>query len=208
MKEETCNRLRIRHLDPARLKPWEDNPRVNDKAVESVARSIKRFGFNAPILCDEKLSIIAGHTRWRAAKDLGLSKVPVIVLPLQGTERKAYSIADHKTSQIAEWDFDGLEDILTELAQTETDLTDLGFSEDELAAILASQREVDWEDFEELLKSTSEKEFALYPVKVRLSDKKAIRERFDRLAEQHEIRHKDAAVVAGRILCLLLGIGG
>jgi len=117
------------------------------------------------------------------------------------------SIADNKTSQIAEWDFDGLENILTELAQTETDLTDLGFSEDELAAILASQREVDWEDFEEFMKSTSEKEFLLYPVKVRLSDKKAIRERLDRLAEQHEIRHKDPAIVAGRILCLLLGIG-
>lgn len=89
MREATCDRLKIRHVDPARLKPWEDNPRGNDKAVEYVARSIKRFGFNAPILCDEKLSIIAGHTRWRAAKDLGLSKVPVIVLPLQGTERKA-----------------------------------------------------------------------------------------------------------------------
>lgn len=195
-------------MNPRALKPWEENPRLNDEAVEPVARSIKRFGFIAPILCDEELTIIAGHTRWRAAKELGLSKVPVVVLALRQIDRKAYSIADNKTSQIAEWDFEGLEDILTELAQSEIGLTELGFSEDELAAILASEREVHWEDLEEFLKSTSEKEFVLYPLKVRPSDKRAIKERFDHLADQHGIRHADAAVVAGNVLRVVLGIEG
>ena len=177
--------------------------------MEPVARSIRQFGFNAPILCDKELTIIAGHTRWRAATDLGLSEVPVVCITSAADEgSRAYSIADNKTSQIAEWDYEGLESVLTELARGEAELTELGFSEDELAAILASPQEVDWEDLGEFLKSTNEREFVLYPLKIRPSDKRAVGRCFDSLTEQHGIRHKDAAVVAGRVLCVLLGIEG
>jgi len=97
------------------LKPWEDNPRINDHAVESVARSIKSFGFNVPILCDEQMVVIAGHTRLKAAKALGLSKAPVIILKMNEQQRQAFSIADNRTAEIADWNTDKLRDILEEL---------------------------------------------------------------------------------------------
>ncbi|SHL39792.1 DNA modification methylase [Desulfatibacillum alkenivorans DSM 16219] len=117
------------------LKPWEDNPRINDHAVESVARSIKSFGFNVPILCDEQMVVIAGHTRLKAAKVLGLSKAPVIILKMNEQQRRAFSIADNRTAEIADWNTDKLRDILDELRGEDVDLQDLGFSESDLRNI-------------------------------------------------------------------------
>jgi ParB/RepB/Spo0J family partition protein len=61
------------------LKPYENNPRNNEDAIEPVAKSIKEFGFKVPIVIDKNNIIIAGHTRYKAAKKLGLNKVPCIV---------------------------------------------------------------------------------------------------------------------------------
>jgi len=74
--------MEVRQIEANRLKPWADNPRVNDHAVDAVTRSISAFGFNVPILCDQNLTIVAGHTRWKAARKLGLQTVPVIVLEM------------------------------------------------------------------------------------------------------------------------------
>ena len=59
--------LQVQEIELASLQPWEDNPRVNDHAVGVVAESIRSFGFNVPILCDQNLTIVEGHTRWKAA---------------------------------------------------------------------------------------------------------------------------------------------
>ena len=72
--------LKIQQMEPSALKPWEDNPRINDEAVDAVVKSIKSFGFNVPILCDQQFTIIAGHTRWKAAKKIGMKSLPVIAL--------------------------------------------------------------------------------------------------------------------------------
>jgi len=93
--------LEVQDVELSLLKPWEDNPRINDEAVDAVAKSIKSFGFNVPILCDQELTIIAGHTRWKAAKKIGMKSVPVIVLAITEDQRKAFAVADNKTAELA-----------------------------------------------------------------------------------------------------------
>ena len=206
MNKTARDRLRIRHVNPGKLTPWEGNPRVNDEAVEPVARSIERFGFNVPIVCNQTLGIIAGHTRWKAALKLGLSKVPVVLLDIGNTDAVAFALAENRLSQIAEWDFDGLGEVLSELVTNDADVKSLGFSEEEIAAMMTPESEVEWRDLEEHLQSTSTKEFVLHPVKIKPAEKKAFRSKLDRLAKEHGIRHRDGAVRAGRVLCSLLGI--
>jgi ParB-like chromosome segregation protein Spo0J len=72
--------MQIQDVELKQLKPWEKNPRINDHAVDMVVKSITEFGFNVPILCDSNFTIIAGHTRWKAAKKLKLKTVPTVVL--------------------------------------------------------------------------------------------------------------------------------
>ena len=78
-----------------RVKPYEGNPRINDAAVNAVARSIQKFGFRQPIVVDEDGVIVVGHTRWLAARKLGLNDVPVHVAKgLTPAQVKAYRLAD------------------------------------------------------------------------------------------------------------------
>ena len=87
------------------IKPYENNPRVNDDAVEYVAESIKAFGWKQPIVVDKNGVIIAGHTRYKAAKQLGLETVPVLIADdLTPDEVKAYRLADNKVSDFSSWD--------------------------------------------------------------------------------------------------------
>lgn len=98
------------------IKPYEKNPRKNDHAVEYVANSIKEFGFKVPIVIDKNGVIVAGHTRYKASKKLGLEKVPCIIADdLTDEQIKAYRLADNKVSEKSEWDFDLLFDELSEL---------------------------------------------------------------------------------------------
>jgi ParB-like chromosome segregation protein Spo0J len=85
-----------------RVRPYENNPRNNDKAVDAVAASIKEFGFSQPIVVDTDSVIIVGHTRLKAALKLGLERVPVVVAShLTPEQVRAYRIADNKTAEIA-----------------------------------------------------------------------------------------------------------
>jgi len=97
--------VQLRNIDD--IRPYEGNPRVNDQAVDAVAASLAEFGFRQPIVVDADGVIIVGHTRWKAAKKLGLAKVPVhVAKDLSPEQIKAYRIADNQTASIAEWDFD------------------------------------------------------------------------------------------------------
>lgn len=119
------------------IKPYPGNPRVNDDAVDAVAASLKEFGFRQPIVVDAEGVIIVGHTRWKAAKKLGLAKVPVhVATDLPPEKVKAYRIADNQTATLAEWDFELLPIELKDLQQAEYDLSLLGFDENELAHLL------------------------------------------------------------------------
>jgi site-specific DNA-methyltransferase (adenine-specific) len=128
--------LKVQELAVSALKPWEHNPRLNDHAVDAVAKSIKSFGFNVPILCDKDSTIIAGHTRWKAAKKLGMKAVPVIALEMSGAQRRAFSVADNKTAELADWNLPQLREILDELRCEDIDLVNMGFSDEDLRSIL------------------------------------------------------------------------
>lgn len=98
------------------IKPYEKNPRKNDDAVKYVAESIKQFGFKVPIVIDSDGIIVAGHTRYKAAKKLKLQEVPCIVADdLTEEQVKAFRLADNKVAEKAEWDFDLLGDELDDI---------------------------------------------------------------------------------------------
>ena len=108
------------------IKPYEKNPRKNDNAVDAVASSISQFGFKNPIVIDGNNVIICGHTRYKAAKKLGLDVVPCVVADdLTEEQIKAYRLADNKVSELAEWDIDLLGEELDGIF--DIDMSDFGF---------------------------------------------------------------------------------
>lgn len=119
----------IQFLSPNVLKPYMNNPRLNGEAVDSVAASIKEFGFQQPIVVDKDMVVIVGHTRLKAAKKLKLKTVPVVVAEeLTEEQVNAYRLADNKTNEIAEWDMDRLTEELDKIL--DIDMEQFGFNLD------------------------------------------------------------------------------
>lgn len=111
------------------IKPYKNNPRKNDDAVEYVANSIKEFGFKVPVIIDKNNIIVAGHTRVKAAERLGIEEIPCIVADdLTDEQIKAFRLADNKVGEIAEWDLEMLD---LELFDIDMDMTDFGFEFEE-----------------------------------------------------------------------------
>lgn len=109
------------------ITPYEGNPRLNSEAVPMLAKSIDDFGFLVPIVVDKNGVIAAGHTRYLASLELGLTEVPVIRAEhLSDKQIKAFRLADNKVAELAGWDF-GLLDL--ELSELEDDfnMEDYGF---------------------------------------------------------------------------------
>ena len=120
--------MNIRDIRTCDLKPYENNPRINEDAVDLVAASIDEFGFKQPIVVDKDLIIIAGHTRWKAAQKLGLETVPCIQADdLTPAQVKAYRLADNKVAEAAQWDLDALQFELEELDNMDFDMEPFGF---------------------------------------------------------------------------------
>ena len=127
--EGTRERVEYRALDT--IRPYPGNPRANDGAVDAVAASIREFGFRNPIIVDADGTIIAGHTRYKAARALGLSEVPVLVADdLTPEQVAAYRLADNKTGEMAEWDSELLAQELDGLA--DLDMSAFGFDDSDL----------------------------------------------------------------------------
>lgn len=123
----------IKEMQLADIREYAMNPRNNDSAVDAVAASIKEFGFKQPIVIDANGVIVAGHTRAKAAAKLGLDTVPCIVADdLTDEQIRAFRLADNKTAELAEWDFEKLDIELAGLAELEFDMTAFGFDEIEL----------------------------------------------------------------------------
>ena len=114
--------MKIERWKIAEVKPYEQNPRINDAAVDSVSASIKEFGFRQPLVVDKDGVIIIGHTRWKAAQKLCLEKVPVHVADLPLEKARALRIADNKLHELSEWNFDLLPLELKDLQSAEFDL--------------------------------------------------------------------------------------
>lgn len=121
--------------------PYENNPRKNDEAVKYVANSIKEFGFRVPIVIDKNGVIVAGHTRYKASKELGLKEIPCVVADdLNEEQITAYRLADNKVGEIAEWDFDMLAE---ELADIDIDMSEFGFDFEEEKEEKKERKDVD-----------------------------------------------------------------
>ncbi|MCC0677818.1 MULTISPECIES: ParB N-terminal domain-containing protein [unclassified Clostridioides] len=121
------NKREVVYLNLEDIKPYENNPRNNEYAVGKVVNSIKEFGFNNPITVDKNYVIVTGHTRYEASKILDLKQVPCLILKdLTEEEIKGYRLADNKTSEFSDWEFDKL---TKELAEIENiDMSSLGFN--------------------------------------------------------------------------------
>ena len=108
------------------ITPYEKNPRRNDKAVDAVANSIKEFGFKVPIVIDKDGIIVAGHTRYKAAKKLRMKSVPCIVASdLTNEQIKAFRLSDNRTAELAEWDMELLTEELDDILNI--DMSEFGF---------------------------------------------------------------------------------
>lgn len=117
--------LKIEYLKTEDIIPYANNPRHNDDAVDYVANSIQEFGFNVPIILDKNNVIVAGHTRLKAANQLGLKSVPCVRTDdLTDDQIKAFRIADNKVAELATWD---IEKLNIELADIDLDMSDFGF---------------------------------------------------------------------------------
>ena len=140
--------MKIQLIDIEKIKPYDNNPRHNEKAVEGVANSIKEFGFKVPIVVDKDYVIINGHTRLLASQRLGLKQVPVIVADdLTPEQVTKYRLADNKVGELADWNLEMLGEEITELK--DFDFNDYGFNEIELM-ILTEDIEPDGFDKEEI----------------------------------------------------------
>lgn len=126
----------IDYMELDSLIPYVNNPRHNDNAVDKVASSIAEFGFKVPIVVDKDKVIITGHTRYLAAKKLGLTSVPVIVAKdLTDAQVKAYRIADNKVSEYSSWDNDALKIELEALQDVGFDLDLTGMTDIEIESL-------------------------------------------------------------------------
>lgn len=117
--------MQIELIETKKLIPYENNPRINDDAVDNVANSIKEFSFQQPIVVDKNMVVIVGHTRLKAAKKLGLKTVPVVIADLSEEQANAYRLADNKVGEVAEWDMGRLNEELDKIF--DIDMTDFGF---------------------------------------------------------------------------------
>ena len=157
--------------DPNELTPYDKNARKNDETVPYLVNSIKRFGFRVPIVIDAKGVVVCGHTRLKAALNIGMTKVPCVVADdLTKAEIKAFRLADNKIQEMSDWDFEALDFELQELKiDFDGDMVDFGFGDSEF--------EKDEEDDDKEVKSCFE-------VIVECSNESEMEEVFNRLQEE------------------------
>lgn len=123
--------MEIKYIKIKDIKPYKYNPRKNDQAIHKVAESIEQFGFKQPLVLDKDNNVVVGHTRLKAAIKLNIDKVPVLIADdLTEQQIKAYRIADNKTNDISEWDFELLAQELQDIEMF------TGFDDDEIEDII------------------------------------------------------------------------
>lgn len=142
------DKLKIIDVDIYDIKPYENNPRNNEKAINYVAESIENFGFKVPLVIDNNNVIISGHTRYKAALQLNMTTVPCIVASdLTDEQAKAFRIADNKVSEYSKWDNDLLKQEIDLLSELDFDIESIGFQDWELDQLLNPLTSDDIDDF-------------------------------------------------------------
>jgi DNA modification methylase len=135
--------MQIKLAEISTIKPYENNPRkLSEQAIQKVAMSLKEYGFRQPIVVDKNMVIVAGHTRYRASKKLGLKQVPISVIDNLSEEQiNAYRIADNRTAEESEWDNELLKMEIKELESKDFKLDLLGFNDEQLNDILFEEKQ-------------------------------------------------------------------
>ena len=137
--------MEIKEIEIEKIIPYINNPRKNLN-IDKVASSIKEFGFQQPIVLDKEYIIIVGHTRFEAAKKLGIKKVPVQIANLNKNQAKAYRIADNRLNEDAKWDNELLNFEISNLIENNYGIDSIGFESVELENILKNTEEKDLEE--------------------------------------------------------------
>ena len=130
--------MKITDLKLSEITPYKDNPRNSDDGVAVVKKSISEFGFQQPLVIDKNNVIVVGHTRYKAAVDLGYETVPCLKADKLSDEQiKAYRIMDNKSSEFSTWDFSLLTNEINSLMELDFDVGFTGFDDKEIADLNA-----------------------------------------------------------------------
>jgi ParB-like chromosome segregation protein Spo0J len=150
--------MKIQNVATDKVIPYARNPRRNQGVIAKVAGSIKEFGWQQPIVVDNEMVVIAGHTRLAAAQSLNMTEVPIVIAgDLTPSQVKAYRLADNRIGQEAEWDDDLLTLELKDLLGEEYDLDLTGFDDNELKNLFLpteegkTDEEAEWEGMPEFV---------------------------------------------------------
>ena len=128
--------MKIQYKDPNELIPFKTNPRKNQN-IDKIAKSLKEYGFQQPIVVDKEMVVIVGHTRLLASKSINLKEVPVVIADLPEDKAKAYRLADNRLNEDSEWDYFLLTQELKGLEDIGFDLKLTGFEDGELDNMLS-----------------------------------------------------------------------
>ena len=152
------------------LIPYENNPRLNDEAVEYVKNSIKEFGFKVPIVIDKDNIIIAGHTRIKASKELGIKDIPCIIADdLTEEQVKAFRLADNKVAEKSMWDYTKLDEELDSILDIDMSMFDFNINTDDV--------EIERIDL-------SNKEFEKYEIIITCQNEIELEEKYNKLMKE------------------------
>lgn len=158
--------MKIEYKKIEDLKPYENNPRFNDDAVEYVANSIKKFGFKVPLVINKDGVIITGHTRYKASLELGLKEVPCVIADdLTEEQQNAFRLVDNKVSEKSSWDFELLDE---ELENLDIDMSEFGFDLD---------KEVERTDLSDKIKEN-------YEIIIKCSSEQELEETYEKLTSE------------------------
>ena len=149
-------KMEIVYVAIEKIKPDKNNPRNNKKAIDKVVKSIREYGFKVPCVLDSNFVLITGHTRYEAAKKIGMKKIPCIIADdLSTAKANAFRIADNKVAEYSQWDMNKLKDELSKLSLEDISFEDLGFDNSEAGYLEDVDIDALFEEAEEVQKKNS-----------------------------------------------------
>ena len=148
------SKLEIVYVSIDKIKPYKNNPRNNKKAIDKVAKSIREYGFKVPCVLDSNFVLITGHTRYEAAKKIGMKKIPCIIADdLSTAKANAFRIADNKVAEYSTWDMEKLKEELSKIQLEDIEFDEMGFDDDfslEKLGLVTMEEGTDGDENEEL----------------------------------------------------------
>ena len=134
-------KVKMRKLDT--IKPYSGNPRVHTATIEALKQSIKRYGFNVPLIIDKNNVIITGHARYKALRELEISTVPCVTVDLTPKEAKEFRIVDNKISELSSWDTEVLKYEMREFDEM------IGFNDEEFKDLIFKEEDLEFESYDD-----------------------------------------------------------